>query len=102
MVAGYEVVVAQPFENRHVLDKIPDFYERLRGSYDARFFEQEALGEYLNVQAGVVYQGFQRKRNVRRVGDRRSVAVVLGAGLQRGSDEFDRGAEERRRDSGAG
>ncbi|MGA2880238.1 MAG: phage terminase large subunit [Bryobacteraceae bacterium] len=67
VIAGYDVVVAKPFENRHVLDKIPDFYERLRGSYDARFFEQEALGEYLNVQAGVVYQGFQRERNLRTV-----------------------------------
>jgi hypothetical protein len=65
VVAGYEVVLAKPFENSHVLDKIPDFYERLRGSYDAKFFEQEALGEYLNVQAGVVYQGFQRSRNLR-------------------------------------
>ncbi len=63
-VAGYEVVVATPFENRHVLDKVPDFYERLRESYDPRFFEQEALGEYLNVQAGVVYPAFDRNRNV--------------------------------------
>jgi hypothetical protein len=66
-IPGYEVVLAKPFENRHVLEKIPDFYERLRGSYDPRFFEQEALGEYLNVQAGVVYQGFQRNRNLREV-----------------------------------
>jgi hypothetical protein len=64
-VAGYEVILAEPFENSYVLDKVPDFYERLRESYDARFFEQEALGQYLNVQAGVVYQGFERKRNVR-------------------------------------
>jgi hypothetical protein len=64
MVAGYEVVLAEPFENRHVLNKIPDFYERLRASYDHKFFEQEALGEYLNVQAGAVYEGFQRGRNV--------------------------------------
>ena len=67
LVAGYEVVLAKPFENRHVLDKIPDFYERLKGSYDPKFFEQEALGEYLNVQAGVVYEGFQRGRNLREV-----------------------------------
>ena len=64
-IAGYEVVVARPYENRYVLDRVPDFYERLRGSYDSRFFEQEALGEYLNVQAGVVYHSFQRQRNVR-------------------------------------
>jgi hypothetical protein len=66
-VVGYETVVARPFENRYVLDKIPDFYERLRDSYDPRFFEQEAMGEYLNVQAGVVYAGFQRNRNIREV-----------------------------------
>lgn len=66
-VAGYELVVARPFENRHVLDKVPDFYERLRGSYDPRFFEQEVLGEYLNVQAGVVYAEFERSRNVRQM-----------------------------------
>jgi hypothetical protein len=67
VIAGYEVVLAQPFENRHVLDRIPDFYERLRESYDAKFYDQEALGEYLNVQAGVVYEAFERKRNLREV-----------------------------------
>ena len=81
MSGGYEVVLAKPFENSHVLDKIPDFYERLRGSYDAKFFEQEALGEYLNVQAGVVYQGFQRQRNVRDIEIDASAAVVLGTGF---------------------
>lgn len=64
-VAGYEAILAAPFENRHILDKIPDFYERLRGSYDARFFEQEVLGEYLNVNSGAVYRAFQRERNVK-------------------------------------
>ena len=29
-VEGYEAVVAKPFENRHLLDKVPDFYERLK------------------------------------------------------------------------
>jgi len=67
VVAGYEVVLAQPFENRHVLDRVPDFYDRLKESYDAKFFEQEALGEYLNVQSGAVYGAFKRLRNVREV-----------------------------------
>ena len=66
-VSGYDVVLATPYENRHVLDKVPDFYERLKGSYDNKFFEQEVLGEYLNVQAGTVYQGFNRTRNVKAV-----------------------------------
>ncbi len=64
-VSGYDIVLAQPYENRHVLDAVPDFYDRLKGSYDAKFFEQEVLGSYLNVQAGVVYQSFIRSRNVK-------------------------------------
>ena len=64
-VAGYDVVVAKPYENRHVLDRIPDFYDRLRSSYDSKFFDQEVLGEYLNVQSGTVYSSFKRARNVR-------------------------------------
>ncbi len=66
-IAGYDLVLAQPFENRYVLDRIPDFYDRLKESYDAKFFEQEALGEYLNVQSGAVYGAFKRSRNVREV-----------------------------------
>jgi hypothetical protein len=62
---GYESIVARPYENRYVLDKVPDFYERLKRSYDERFFEQEALGEYLNVNASAVYRSFDRARNVR-------------------------------------
>jgi len=62
-VEGYEVVLAKAYENRHVLDKIPDFYDRLKASYDAKFFEQEVLGEYLNVQSGAVYHAFKRARN---------------------------------------
>jgi hypothetical protein len=50
-VEGYETVVARPFENRHLLDRIPDYYERLRNSYDARFYQQEALGQYTGVWA---------------------------------------------------
>ena len=75
-VDGYEVVLAKPYENKHVLDRIPDFYQRLKSSYDARFFEQEVLGEYLNVQAGVVYNAFQRSRNIRTVELDPSLAVL--------------------------
>lgn len=66
-VPGYDVVLAQPYENRYVLDKVPDFYDRLKSSYDEKFFEQEVLGAYLNVQAGVVYHAFRRDRNLRPV-----------------------------------
>ncbi len=64
-VEGYEAVVARPFENRHLLGKVPDFYERLKRSYSARFYEQEALGEYLSLHSGLVYHAFDRKVNVR-------------------------------------
>ena len=64
-VEGYEAILATPYENTHILDRIPDYYERLKRSYDQRFFEQEALGAYLNVNAGAVYHAFLRERNVR-------------------------------------
>jgi len=64
-VDGYEAQVAKPFENQYLLDKVPDFYERLKRSYDARFYEQEALGQYLSLNSGLVYYAFDRNVNVR-------------------------------------
>ena len=66
-IAGYETVFAKPFENQFLLEKIPDYYERLRISYDERFFQHEALGEYLSLNAGRVYYAFDRKENIGRV-----------------------------------
>jgi len=57
-VRGYECVRAQPFENRYLLDKTPDYYERLESSYDPKFYRQEVLGEYLNSRADRVYHCF--------------------------------------------
>jgi hypothetical protein len=64
-VEGYEAIHAKPFENRFLLGQVPDFYERLRGSYDENFYRQEVLGDYLNVRGGLVYHAFDRERNVR-------------------------------------
>lgn len=44
-----------------------DYYQRLEQSYDARFFHQEALGEYLSVFAGQAYYPFLRSAHIRRV-----------------------------------
>ncbi|HYP05807.1 MAG TPA: terminase family protein [Bryobacteraceae bacterium] len=63
-IAGYEVIQAKPFENRYILDQIPDFYERLKSSYDEKFFRQEVLGEYLAADSGLVYHAFSRTANV--------------------------------------
>lgn len=63
-VEGYETIQAQPFENRFLLDQVPDFYDRLKASYDENFFRQEVLGDYLNVRAGLVYHAFSREANV--------------------------------------
>lgn len=62
---GYEVIQAAPYENRHLLEHVPDFYERLRGSYDENFFRQEVLGDYLNARGSLVYHAFHRESNVR-------------------------------------
>jgi len=64
-VEGYGVVLAKPHENRHLLDQIPDYYERLKRSYDARFYDQEVLGQYLNATAGRAYKAFDRAENVK-------------------------------------
>src|SRR6202171_78003 len=64
LVRGYETVVAEPFENRFLLERIPDYYERLKHSYDGRFYEQEVLGEYLELTAGRVDFAFNRWGNV--------------------------------------
>ena len=59
--------MAEPFENRHLLGKIGDFYERLKDSYDEKFYQQEVLGSYLSMDGGRVYSAFDRKEHVREV-----------------------------------
>lgn len=63
-VEGYDVVLARPYENRHLLESVPDFYDRLKSSYDEAFFAQEVLGEYLNPKQGLVYHAFDRRVHV--------------------------------------
>jgi hypothetical protein len=63
-VEGYETITAAAFENSFLLQRIPDYYERLKRSYDAHFYQQEALGEYLNPTGGRVYYSFDREKNI--------------------------------------
>src|SRR5579885_328477 len=65
-VNGYEVITAEAFENHFLLQQIPDYYERLKNSYDERFYQQEVLGQYLEMNAGRVYYSFERAKNVAR------------------------------------
>ncbi len=67
-VEGYETVQARPFENQFLLGRVPDYYQRLKHSYDGRFYEQEVLGHYLELTAGRVYFAFSRAGNVAEVG----------------------------------
>ncbi len=60
----YRAILARPHENTHLLNQIPDFYERLKHSYDESFYQQEVLGQYLNAQAGRVYLAFDRRDHV--------------------------------------
>ncbi len=63
-IGGYGCVLAKPFENKHLLERTPDYYERLENSYDPRFYKQEVLGEYLNSRADRVYHCFNRALHV--------------------------------------
>lgn len=74
-VTGYETIVAEAFENRHLLDKVPDFYERLKSSYDENLYRQEVLGQYLTLLGGLVYTSFRRTDHVT------DLAPVAGAPL---------------------
>jgi hypothetical protein len=58
-------VLAEPFENQAVLAATPDFYEKLKHSYDEKLYRQEVLGEYLDLYSGAVYHAFSPERNVR-------------------------------------
>lgn len=57
-IPGYSCVRAKPAENRAILDVIPDYYERLKASYDDAFYRQEALGEYVGAGSGLAYHKF--------------------------------------------
>jgi len=64
---GYKAVIAPPKENRHLLEKTPDFYDRLKDSYDPKFYEQEVLGMYLSMDGGRVYSGFDRNVHIEKL-----------------------------------
>lgn len=66
-VDGYGLVEAKPFENHYLLESTPDYYERLKASYDPLFYQQEVLGKYVNTQVGQVYHAFDRRQNVERI-----------------------------------
>ncbi len=57
-VEGYGCIRARAFENKFLLVRTPDYYERLEVSYDPKFYEQEVLGEYVNSRADRVYHCF--------------------------------------------
>lgn len=63
-IKGYHTVIARPFENKFLLGKITDFYDRLKDSYDENFYKQEALGCYLNMNGGLVYSAFSREDHI--------------------------------------
>jgi hypothetical protein len=64
-VSGYDVIMASAKENKHLLSAVPDFYERLKTSYDETFYRQEVLGEYLTHTSHRVYNSFDRGSHVK-------------------------------------
>ncbi len=65
--SAYRAIQAAPFENRHLLDKIDDFYDRLKESYDDKFYQQEVLGSYLSLEGGRVYSAFVRETHLQKL-----------------------------------
>ncbi len=63
-IEGYGVVKAPAFENCHLLAKVTDYYDQLKKSYDQKFYDQEVMGLYLNMEGGRVYSSFDREQHV--------------------------------------
>jgi Terminase large subunit, T4likevirus-type, N-terminal len=62
--SGSLCVRAEPFENRYVLENAPDYYENLKEAYDPKFYQQEVLGDYIDIFADQVYHCFNRAVHV--------------------------------------
>ncbi|MCC7235005.1 MAG: hypothetical protein IT163_06865 [Bryobacterales bacterium] len=60
----YGLVLAKPFENRHILGRNPRYYDVLKNSYTERDYQQEVLGEYTAADSNLVYGAFERAKNV--------------------------------------
>jgi hypothetical protein len=60
----YRTIYAKPSENRHLLGRDPEFYSRLRESYDEKFYAQEVLGSYLNLDGSRVYSSFDTNKHI--------------------------------------
>ena len=65
--SAYQAVQAAPFENRHLLDKIGDFYERLKRKLRREVLSAEVLGSYLSMDGGRVYSAFDRTTHLVRL-----------------------------------
>lgn len=57
----YALIQAPPAENIHLRD---DYYSDLKFAYDERFYEQEALGKFVNLHSGQVYYKFDSRKHV--------------------------------------
>lgn len=60
-IDGYAAILAKPGEN---VALAPGYYDRLKASYDEKFYQQEVLGRYLSIFAGQAYYAFDRSANV--------------------------------------
>ena len=101
-IPGYGVIKAKPFENRHLIEKVGNYYEQLKESYDPKFYEQEVLGLYLSMDGSRVFSSFDEKRTPEGFAGGSDAAAVVGVGLQCGSHEFDSGADHRRKGQSTG
>lgn len=58
---------------------LPDGYvETLKGSYDEKIYAQEVLGQFVNIQSGRIYYGFDRKTHVTKLERSPNHPVYIG------------------------
>lgn len=73
---NYKVTFAKAQENRHILEAVPDFYERLKGTYGEEFYRQEVLGEYLETGTDRAYCKFNELVHVKNHGLREDLPLL--------------------------
>lgn len=57
----FGIITASSMDNRH----LPDGYiDSMKDQYDEKFYQQEILGEFVNITAGKAYYSFDRSINV--------------------------------------
>ena len=71
----FRIVRATSMDNKF----LPEGYvETLKASYDEKIYAQEVLGQFVNIQSGRIYYGFDRAAHVKKIDRHNGFPIVIG------------------------